>query len=307
MDKFGIYTIRGPRQIGKTTFIKLFIRKLIEDDINTLRILFFTCDMIKDNSELVDIIKIYLQSFNISKNERTYIFIDEITMVNNWQSAIKYLVDIGLIVNAVVILTGSSAYDLKVSSERMPGRRGEGKDLLFLPLTFNEYLKAIGIEIDPLNIRQILLLGEEDLKRLNFKYSFLQEYFLKYINSGGFPKVINEYMNEDKITEQTKNIYRNFILGDAEKYMNSRGTIIEIFKKLPEIIGQRFSWRSILNDLGKSIKSVDTIQKYFEYLAYSFIISTVYFIDPSTKTIKFKKALNQTHPFLYGNLNSRDS
>ena len=177
MDKFGIYTIRGPRQIGKTTFIKLFIRKLIEDDINTLRILFFTCDMIKDNSELVDIIKIYLQSFNISKNERTYIFIDEITMVNNWQSAIKYLVDIGLIVNAVVILTGSSAYDLKVSSERMPGRRGEGKDLLFLPLTFNEYLKAIGIEIDPLNIRQILLLGEEDLKRLNFKYSFYKNIF----------------------------------------------------------------------------------------------------------------------------------
>ena len=114
----------------------------IRDSINTLRILFFTCDMIKDNSELVDIIKIYLQSFNISKNERTYIFIDEITMVNNWQSAIKYLVDIGLIVNAVVILTGSSAYDLKVSSERTPGRRGEGKDLLFLPLTFNEYLKA---------------------------------------------------------------------------------------------------------------------------------------------------------------------
>ncbi len=31
-------------------------------------------------------------------------------------------------------------------------------------------------------------------------------------------------MNENKITEQTKNIYRDFILGDAEKYMNSRGT-----------------------------------------------------------------------------------
>ncbi len=82
---------------------------------------------------------------------------------------------------------------------------------------------------------------------------------------------------------------------------------MKYLKKLPEIIGQRFSWHSILNDLGKSIKSVDTIQKYFEYLAYSFIISTVYSIDPSTKTIKFKKALNQTHPFLYGNLNSRDS
>ncbi|RAO99401.1 ATPase AAA [Petrotoga sp. 9PW.55.5.1] len=289
VDKFGIYTIRGPRQVGKTTFIKLFIRKLIEDNIDPLRILFFTCDMIKDKSELADIIKIYLQSFNISKNERTYIFIDEITMVNNWQSAIKYLVDIGLIVNAVVILTGSSAYDLKVSSERMPGRRGVGKDLVFLPLTFNEYLKARGIEIDSLNLREIVSLGEEDIKGLNFRYSFLQEYFLKYINFGGFPKVIDEYMIEGKITEQTKNIYRDFILGDAEKYMNSRGIIIEIFKKLPGIIGQRFSWRSILNDLSESIKSVDTIQKYFEYLAYSFIISTIYFIDPSTKTIKFKK------------------
>ncbi len=38
-----------------------------------------------------------------------------------------------------------------------------------------------------------------------------------------------------------------------------------------------------------SIKSHETIQKYFEFLSYSFIVSIQYFVDISKRTIKPKK------------------
>ncbi|MDN5337768.1 MAG: uncharacterized protein PWQ20_838 [Thermotogaceae bacterium] len=285
----GIYTLRGPRQIGKTTFLKLLIKKLIENNMNPLNLFFLSCDGIKDRYELIEIIKMYVRTFNTSRKEMKYIFLDEITVIEDWQHSIKFLVDIGLLDNSILILTGSSSYDLKSSSERLPGRKGCGKDLVYLPISFREFLKNLGISIEGKDVLEILSMSENELKTLQFRYSFIQEYFLKYVNCGGFPKVIDEFLNNGTISELTKKTYKDFILGDAEKYMKSRTNIIEILKKLPDIIGQRFSWHSLKEHLSGTIESVDTIKKYFEYLGYSFILSTVFFIDISKKTIKPKK------------------
>ncbi|WP_052295949.1 ATP-binding protein [Pseudothermotoga thermarum] len=126
------YTIRGPRQVGKTTFLKLYIKKLLESGIPPSRILFLTCDDLKDRFELIEVIKNFFQLYGKSGGI-SYMFIDEITMIQDWQSGIKYLVDIGLLEDCLVVLTGSSAYDLKISSERLPGRKGYNRDLFFLP------------------------------------------------------------------------------------------------------------------------------------------------------------------------------
>lgn len=67
-------------------------------------------------------------------------FLDEISSVNNWQKSIKYLYDTGRLENAFVVLTGSSSYNLKKSSERLPGRREFGKDIVYLPVSFKEYI-----------------------------------------------------------------------------------------------------------------------------------------------------------------------
>lgn len=98
----------------------------------------------KDRFELIETMKTYFQIFERKAGETRYLFIDEITAVEDWQKSIKYLVDIGLLENSLLILTGSSAFDLKRSSERLPGRKGYGEDLVYLPLTFREFLKALG-------------------------------------------------------------------------------------------------------------------------------------------------------------------
>ncbi len=101
------------------------------------------------------------------------VIIDEITQVSNWQTAVKYLADLGLLDNAVVLLTGSSAYDLKISTERLPGRKGAGKDLVFLPITFSEYLETLGIHLEKLDLTSILSLSEDELKITAVNYPHL--------------------------------------------------------------------------------------------------------------------------------------
>ena len=288
-EKPGVYTIRGPRQIGKTTFLKLYIKKLVENGVKPTNIFFFTCDGISDRFDLIEIAKIYFQIFERKSEEIRYIFVDEITSIEDWQKSVKYLVDIGLLENVVLVLTGSSSYDLKKSSERFPGRKGYGKDLIYAPITFRDFLKSFDIDIEGKSMDEILSLSENDLKILSMKNAFLKEHFLKYLNAGGFPRVINDFLKEGRISELTKSIYKDFVLGDAEKYLKTRTNLMEIFRKLPGIVGQRFSWNSLLNIFTGTVKSVDTIQKYFEYLGYSFILMNVFFVDISKKSVRMKK------------------
>ncbi|RKX50146.1 MAG: ATP-binding protein, partial [Thermotogae bacterium] len=168
-EKPGIYTIRGPRQIGKTTFLKLYIKKLIEDGVKPSNILFFTCDGISDRFDLIETVRTYFQMFEGKPEEIRYIFIDEITTIENWQKSLKYLVDIGILDNCLVVLTGSSAYDLKRSSERLPGRKGHGKDLVYIPITFREFLRSLRVEVETKTIEEILTSTVDDLNRLYLK------------------------------------------------------------------------------------------------------------------------------------------
>lgn len=288
-NNVGIYVLRGPRQVGKTTFLKLYMRQLIENGVDPSRIFFLTCDGIGDRFELIETIKAYFQIFSTSPGQIRYLFIDEVTAIEDWQSSIKYLTDIGLLDNCLVILTGSSSYDLKKSSERLPGRRGLGKNLVYMPITFREFLKSLKVDVEAKSLLEILSLTEEELKTYLSRYAFVKEYFSKYLQTGGFPKVIDDFFKEGRISEGTKSLYRDFVLGDAEKYLKSRTRVLEILRKLPDIVGQRFSWNSLVDIFSGRIDSVDTVQKYFEYLGYSFIVANVFFVDVSKKFVRMKK------------------
>jgi len=181
-DEPGLYILRGPRQIGKTTTIKLIIKKLITEGINPRKILYFPCDNVKDRFEFTELMIRYVKT--LPELKEAFIFVDEITVIPEWQLAIKYLIDNGFIDKSVIMLTGSSAYDLKISSEKLPGRRGNGRDIIYLPLSFNEFLKGFQINIERISLTDFLNLSMEDLKNFETKLSFLKRYFDIYWNRG---------------------------------------------------------------------------------------------------------------------------
>jgi len=286
-DEPGLYTLRGPRQIGKTTTIKLIIKKLITEGINPRKILYFPCDNVKDRFEFTELMIRYVKTLPESKE--AFIFVDEITVIPEWQLAIKYLIDNGFIDKSVIMLTGSSAYDLKISSEKLPGRRGSGRDIIYLPLSFNEFLKGFQIDIKRISLTDFLNLSMEDLKNFETKLSFLKRYFDIYWNTGGFPFAVNEFLENGVLKNETFIIITDLILGDAEKYLKARLRIRELLTKLPRIIGQRFSWNRIVNFLENFAESPLTVKNYIEFLSYIYTFAIVYFVDISKRTMRPKK------------------
>src|SRR5687768_15361672 len=60
-DKDTVYSLRGPRQVGKTTLIKLQIKEFLEKGINPWNILYYAFDVYNSSKELVEIVRTYLE------------------------------------------------------------------------------------------------------------------------------------------------------------------------------------------------------------------------------------------------------
>lgn len=66
----------GPRQVGKTTFLKTTIMEVLESEANPKKALFFSCDSMRDMEDLIELIHEYRNLINPNNG---YIFLDEIT------------------------------------------------------------------------------------------------------------------------------------------------------------------------------------------------------------------------------------
>jgi len=287
--KNGVYLIKGPRQIGKTTILKLIIRNLIKKNINPSNILYTTLDLVKDENELTQLLLDYFSMKGKNKDkEKLYLLLDEVSSVSNWQKSIKYLYDTGKLENSFVVLTGSSSYDLKKSSERLPGRREFGKDIVYLPVTFKEYIvQKYNIDFEYI-LEDLFEMDENDLKTMNLKNLRFKDDFKTYIATGGFPKVINDFLENNIISEETLNTYKNYLYGDIERFNRSRLILNQLIFKIPDLIGQRFSWNSLSNDI-EGVSSKNTIEDYFNLLSLNFLFGILFFYDFSKKNQKTQK------------------
>lgn len=66
-DNTVVYTLRGPRQVGKTTLVKLQIRDFLKRGISPWNILYHSLDLANNQQDVVDVVETYLK---ISKTKR---------------------------------------------------------------------------------------------------------------------------------------------------------------------------------------------------------------------------------------------
>ena len=304
LDTDLVYTIRGPRQVGKTTLTKLMIRDLLER-IDSRRIFYYTCDLLATPRELINTITAYLDWLRSFTHERAFLFLDEVSSIREWQRAIKHLADTGRLKATTVFLTGSHTLDMKAMSERLPGRRGTTEDALdkiLLPMKYSEYVKTldkeISKEINSLNLRswerrksliEMLSRGEnpDEFSRLILFLKELNGHLQSYLLTGGMPRVVDDYQKTGKISEGVYRTYIDVVRGDLVKWGKRESYLRQVLTRVIEALGNPVGWNTLRQNT--DIASHNTIADYVDALKDSFILIYLHQLDTTRKRPSYQK------------------
>lgn len=261
----GIFIIRGPRQIGKSSWLKMILR----DYPDPQNAFYLSCDNISDYKELSAL----LQSF---KN-RKLILLDEISFVRDWSRAIKHEIDSGY--EGTIILTGSHSADLYRGMDQMPGRLGQGRELQLLPMNFNEFCE----------MRRIA--KWKKLSRLDA--------FKAYFKVGGFPTAMIEAGEHIGEIPKAKEIYRRWLNGDILKLGKQETYLREILSQIAITMMSPLSLQKLAQRT--QMGSHHTAHEYVAILEQCFALRTCYAIDPNTGAFRLRKdkKFYFTDPIIY--------
>ena len=148
LDRPGIHILRGPRQVGKSTDLKLLVERALASGMQARAVVYLALDLL-EGRHLSELAASVQRALDLAGREAPgLLLLDEVTAVAGWQTAIKSLWDGGTIREEVVVCTGSSAIDLQHGAvERLPGRRRAGADHLVLPQSFAAFARAVNGDI----------------------------------------------------------------------------------------------------------------------------------------------------------------
>ncbi|MDZ7360528.1 MAG: ATP-binding protein [candidate division KSB1 bacterium] len=289
----GVMTLRGPRQIGKTTYLKALIRDLLERKIPATSIFYYNTELLANERELFEIVRTFAEFASTGKR---YIFLDEITLVPRWEYAVKHAVDIGLGEKTLFIVSGSSAVDLRRGGERLPGRRGIVQpDRVLLPLSFRQYCLLQNYDkTEAMTIRawQESLAGL--LPKIKIFFPRLQSYFESYLSHGGFPLAIADYLQARAVLPTTLETYKAVIISDFEKWRKDRITLRDISRRILASLSTPLSWNGLAQDAGGI--AANTAKEYVQLLADSYLLYILEFLNKGRKSASPNKN-RKLYPF----------
>lgn len=312
-----IYTIRGPRQVGKTTLMKIMIKELLLDKKTPPENIFFlSCENIHAK-ELNQIVRTYLDWITTRSQERKFIFLDEICAVENWSRELLYFSNKGDFINCSIVITGSHSMDLKHSTELMPGRRGgsgdEPLDKVLLPMKFSEFVALLrpdfkklffDLELIKTKNRQQILFDlfegklHPSLENLQLYKKDLDSLFEIYLLTGGIPATINEFMKKGSISTGLFNIYLKAIIGDLHRFNYKELSFKQIVREIFNTLSTPISWNSFTKTT--DVRSHNTVQEYMTALEELFVANVIYRRSIHDARIhSFMKKVHILDPFIF--------
>lgn len=253
-----VTVLTGMRRTGKTTLIKQLLADL--PNKNSIYLDFQRVD-IREIFQVknYDLIRQRLTSMNL-KPENMAVAIDEIQLVPDAPSAIKYLYDT---YNIKFIITGSSSYYLKnLFSESLAGRK---KIFELFPLDFGEFLTFKNI-----NFKAKDYLSSKIDK---FEFGQLTGYYNEFIKFGGFPQVVLSQTENEKY-DNLNDIFSSYVNIDIKSLadFSDERNLYNLAKLLASRVGSRVEYSKLSSLSGLSRPTVTNYLTFFEK---TYLISTV--------------------------------
>ncbi len=223
INKDIIKVLTGISRSGKSIMLKLIMEELEKNGVNKENFININFENLKYKDLCTaESLNNFIMS-KVKKNERYYLFLDEIQEVTEWEKCINslradedYSFDI--------YITGSNAKLL--SGELSTYLAGRYVEFIIYPFSFNEFIEALKPLYSDINI---------------------QEIFKKYILFGGMPFLCNLNFNEEASMQYLKDMYSSIILKDITQRNNIRD--IDLLERIVSYIivniGNTFSATSI--------------------------------------------------------------
>lgn len=243
-DQQIIKVVTGVRRCGKSTLLKQFQAYLLESGVSPEQIIAINFEDVA-NEHLLEYHALHdYVTERLSQGKMTYIFLDEIQAVPDFQKAVDSLF---IRENTDIYITGSNAHML--SGELATLLSGRYIEIPMLPLSFAEYLELSGLD----------------------RRSAWQNYF----QYGGFPYAVQ--IADDEIrADYLIGIYHTVLLKDvaARKRINDIGLLESVVKFLFDNVGNIVSSKKIADSLtsfGRKTTPV-TAENYVTALSDAFIL-----------------------------------
>lgn len=197
LESGGLYVLRGPRRVGKSTEIKYAIADLIASGVPPRNIVHAAVDGWRA-TDIRTLVTGARTTFLAGVTGPRYWFIDEITsVIGDWPNIIKNLRDNhpDFAVDTVV-LTGSSAARLHEVRKALAGRRGnvDRSDRVLLPVSFSDFARMSIPDLPGISPVPPAALGDKGVRAqvadLLPYLSDLVGLWEAYLRVGGFPQAI---------------------------------------------------------------------------------------------------------------------
>jgi len=265
IERREIIGIRGARQTGKTTLLKM-IEEQIEG--NKVFIDLYLPEYRKTFEENpLDFVKRF-------KNEgKLFLFLDEVQKAKDAGEKLKIIYD--NFSDIKIFISGSSSLELK--TKILPEL--VGRLFLFSLYTFNFYEFLLARDE---SLAKILKEKRESLRRFLEDEdeisppSFQEEiigYWKEYVVFGGYPEIVKAKNNEERITI-LKNIFNLYIEKDITGFFGITDT--SKFEELVKSLSFNISKILSISSLSSELKiGYENVEKYLEILKHTYVIHLV--------------------------------
>jgi predicted AAA+ superfamily ATPase len=277
--------LRGPRQIGKSTECKFIVASGLARGRHPSQFVFFPCDNLMRRQEIAEVVRVAVALTSPRPDKPLTLFLDEITGIKEWYKTVKWLVDTNALAHTALVLTGSSAQEIKRGYDRMPGRREGGQDLCLLPMSFRDFARVAGdMELPALSLWDALVSEDAFLQfRTQFmgRATALRDLLRRYLRFGGFPKVVADVKARGRMEEATGEMLLAVVSSEIEKQRRSTATLRMLLQALYATLPNPISLHRIA--ASQNIPSVPTVKDYLEILHASFVTFPVAQLDMSKR------------------------
>ena len=242
--------LTGVRRCGKSTILKMIIKKLKEEKhVDDEQILNYRFDSMEYEDMTTKELYLELKS-KILQSKKTYLFLDEIQEIEGWEKVVNTLASD---FDVDIYITGSNSR--MMSSEISTYLTGRYITFHIYTLSFEEYLT---------------------FKKNYTTLKDLKQEFSQYVQLGGFPATHLQDYSQDEVYTIVKDIYNSTIFSDIVRrnQVKKIDQLERVVKYTFNNVGSKYTAKSISNYFKSEQRKIDneTVYSYLEKLQKAYIL-----------------------------------